>query len=175
MGPLYLIKPDVTYTEQIRLYRQEFLQAGSSMDGCSALERIENPSDWLEQVESLSHKETVPDNWVQCTQFLYVRKSDNRLVGMIQVRHYFNEFLEKFGGNIGYSVRPSERKKGYATKMLQDCLIYCKELGLEKVLITCLDDNVGSRKTILTNNGIYDTTVFEPEKNVNLERYWITL
>lgn len=141
----------------------------------SALERMENPCDWLEQVESLSHKETVPDNWVQCTQFLCVRKSDNRLVGMIQVRHWFNEFLEKFGGNIGYSVRPSERKKGYATKMLQDCLVYCKELGLQKVLITCVDDNVGSRKTILANGGIYDTTVFEPEKNVNLERYWITL
>lgn len=54
MESLYLIKPDVTYAEQIRLYRQEFLQAGSSMDGCSALERIENPSDWLEPEKNVN-------------------------------------------------------------------------------------------------------------------------
>ena len=94
---------------------------------------------------------------------------------MIQVRHYFNEYLEKFGGHIGYSVRPSERRKGYAKKMLKDCLKYCEEINLDKVLITCMDSNVGSRKTILRNGGVYENTVFEPSREVNLERYWITL
>jgi predicted acetyltransferase len=175
MESLFLIKPNSSYLEQIISYRQEFLDADSSMDGSGSLLRMQNPKEWLEQVDSLSRAETVPDNWVQCTQFLYVRESDNKLVGMIQIRHYFNEFLEKFGGNIGYSVRPSERRKGYATKMLRDCLTYCRKLGLKKVLLTCLDDNEGSRKTILANGGIYETTVFESEEKINLERYWVTL
>ncbi|CUX51664.1 GNAT family N-acetyltransferase [Clostridium sp. C105KSO13] len=175
MELLYLEKPGNSYLEQIFSYRQEFLDAGSSMDGTGSLSRTQDPQEWLDQVEALSHKETVPANWVQSTQFLYVRKPDDKLVGMIQVRHYFNEYLKKFGGNIGYSIRPSERKQGYATKMLHDCLPYCKNLGLNKVLITCRDDNEGSRKVILANEGIYDATAFESERKVNLERYWIAL
>lgn len=175
MDEIYLIKPNANYIDQIAEYRKEFLNANSSMDGCGSLSTMENPNDWLNQVELLSKKETVPDNFVQSTQFICVRKKDNRLVGMIQVRHYFNEFLEKFGGHIGYSVRPSERRKGYAKLMLRDCLEYCKEMNMEKVLVTCIDSNVGSRKTILANGGKYESTVFEPDEKVNVERYWITL
>lgn len=175
MDEICLVRPNETYLTQIAEYRKEFLEEGSSLDGCGSLARMEEPQEWLNQVKQLTNKETVPSNWVQSTQFLCIRKSDNRLVGMIQVRHYFNDFLEKFGGHIGYSVRPSERRKGYAKQMLKDCLKYCKEINLEKVLLTCLDTNEGSRKTILRNGGIYESTVIEPEDKVNLERYWIVL
>ena len=172
---LHLVIPNAAYLEQISSYRQEFLDKGSSMDGCGSLRRLKNPNDWLTEAVLLSRKETVPTNWVQSTQFMCIRESEDKLVGMIQVRHYFNDYLQKFGGNIGYSVRPSERRKGYAKKMLHDCLPYCKELGLKKILIACLADNEGSRKTILANSGEYESTVFEPEEKVYLERYWITL
>ena len=175
MEEIYLIKPTKEYMEQIADYRKEFVDENSSMDGCGSLSRMEDPKEWLEQVDLLSKKETVPEEWVQSTQFLCIRKEDNRIVGMIQVRHYFNEYLEKFGGHIGYSVRPSERRKGYAKRMLRDSLKYCKEIDLGKVLITCRDTNTGSRKTILRNGGVYEKTVFEPSREVNLERYWITL
>lgn len=175
MELLYLEKPENSHLEQIVSYRQEFLDAGSSMDGTGSLVDMQDPQEWMDQVEALSHRETLPANWVQSTQFLYVREADDKLVGMIQVRHYFNEYLKKFGGNIGYSIRPLERKQGYATKMLRDCLPYCKNLGLNKVLITCREDNEGSRKVILANEGDYETTVFEPERKVSLERYWIAL
>lgn len=59
--------------------------------------------------------------------------------------------------------------------MLHDFLPYCREIGLSKVLITCLTENEGSRRTILKNGGVYESTVYDPEKNVHLERYWITL
>ena len=94
---------------------------------------------------------------------------------MFQIRHYFNAYLEKYGGHIGYSVAPSERRKGYASQMLKLALPKCKELGIDKVLITCIEDNIGSRKTILANGGVYESSVYEPDEKINLERYWIDL
>ena len=92
---------------------------------------------------------------------------------MIQVRHYFNDYLSRFGGHIGYSVKPDERRKGYATSMLKAILPYCKDLGLDKILITCIDDNIGSEKVILNNGGVYESTVNEPDMKRNLKRFWI--
>ena len=92
---------------------------------------------------------------------------------MIQIRHCFNEFLEKYAGHIGYSVCPSERRKGYATQMLGLVLPECKKLGINRVLISCVKGNEGSRRTILKNGGVYESTVFEPGEGVHLERYWI--
>lgn len=175
MDELILIKPDMTYVEEIASYRKEFLEAGSSMDGCGSLRRHSDPRDWLAYNDLLENRETVPESMVQSSQFIYVRKPENRIVGMIQIRHYFNEYLEKYGGHIGYSVRPSERRKGYATRMLHAFLPYCREIGLSKVLITCLSDNEGSRRTILKNGGVYESTAFEPKEKKHLERYWITL
>lgn len=94
---------------------------------------------------------------------------------MIQVRHYFNDFLSMFGGHIGYSIKPCERRKGYATSMLKAILLYCKDLGLDKILITCIDGNIGSEKAILNNGGVYESTVCEQDRNRNLKRFWIQL
>jgi predicted acetyltransferase len=94
---------------------------------------------------------------------------------MLQVRHRLNDFLEKYGGHIGYSVRPSERRRGYAKEMLKMALPFCRQIGIDKILITCIDGNIGSEKTILANGGVYETTVHEPNENVDLKRYWIAL
>ena len=94
---------------------------------------------------------------------------------MLQVRHCFNCFLEKYGGHIGYSIRPSERKKGYAKEMLRQTLPFCKEIGLKKVLITCIDGNIASEKVILANGGVYESTITEPSTGVRLKRFWIHL
>ena len=176
MELIKLIVPTEEYLDQVWAYRRECREADSSMDGCGPLRSSESKEQWLAHVRAYMDPATVPEGKVQATQFLAFRESDGKLVAMIQIRHYFNEYLEKYAGHIGYSVRPDERRKGYGTEQLRLALTFCKEeLGLDRVLITCFDTNEASRRTILANGGVYESTVHEPDKDVDLERYWITL
>ena len=176
MDTIKLALPSEAYLDQVWAYRQECFTGDSSMDGCGPLRYNESAAQWLTDVRAYADPATVPEGKVQATQFLSVRESDGRLVGMIQVRHYFNDYLEQFGGHIGYSVRPDERRKGYAREQLRLALSYCRgTLGLDRVLITCNTSNEGSRRTILSAGGVYENTVHEPDRNVDRERYWITL
>ncbi len=175
MEEFILMRPSSEYASQIVEYRQEFLDAGDSMDGTGPLRRFENPEDYIKTCAEYEDPEKVPSHLVPATQFVFIRKNDNRLVGMLQVRHCFNDYLEKYAGHIGYSVRLSERRKGYAKEMLRMALPFCREIGLDKVLITCLNGNVGSEKTILANGGVYESTVHEPNSDRNLKRFWIEL
>ena len=170
-----LIEPSIEYDEQIQAYRREFLEICGYMDGCGSLKHFDRTQDWIDQVEALKDAATTPLKLVPCTQYLYVREEDQKIVGVIQIRHTLNEYLETYGGHIGYSVAPSERRKGYATQMLHLVLPECKKLGINKVLITCLQDNEASKKVILHNGGVYESTVYEADKGVYLERFWIDL
>ena len=169
-----LREPTAEMAPEIAAFRQEMLAAGSSMDGCGSLSRMEDPAQWLAHVESLRREETCSPQWVPSTQFVALSPA-GRLLGVIRVRRRFNDFLERYGGHIGYTVRPSQRRKGVAKEMLRQALAYCREIGLTRVLITCLEENEASRRTILANGGVYESTVFEPQEQVRLQRYWITL
>jgi len=171
-----LMKPDESYAEEIRSYRQEMLLAGSSMDGTSVLKRMENPLEWLKYIAEREQSEFVSEGRVPASQFILVDPENKRILGMVQVRHYLNEYLRNFAGHIGYSVRPTERRKGYARKMLKLALKFCKEeLHLERVLVSCLVDNEPSRRTILSCGGVFEEKVYEHIEGVWLEKYWITL
>lgn len=107
---------------------------------------------------------------------IYFLMNDDRIIGYLSIRHNIdNEFLSRIGGHIGYGVRPSERRKGYATKLLSLALEKCDELGLENVLVTCKKDNIGSAKTIENNCGVLEETIFVPEENCNFKKYWINV
>ena len=106
----------------------------------------------------------------------YFLMNGNRILGSISIRHNLeDEMLRKFGGHIGYNKRTSERRNGFATLMLSLALEKCEELGLEDVMITCKEDNIGSAKTIENNCGVLKEIVFIPEENCNFKKYWINV
>lgn len=84
-------------------------------------------------------------------------KDDDKILGVINIRHRLNDHLKNIGGHIGYGVRPSERRKGYATGMLRMALDIACEMGIKSVLITCDKDNYASARTIIRNGGILDS------------------
>ena len=175
MEELILIEPTIKYDKQIQAFRHEFLFPGLSIHGEGSLMRFNNTADWLAYLETYKQPETVPSGRVPATQYIFVRESDLKTVGVIQIRHYLNEANAIHGGHIGYSICTSERHRGYATLMRWQALPKCKDLGLKRVLITCLQDNAGSRKTILNNGGVYESTVYVAETNSFFERYWIEI
>lgn len=100
-----------------------------------------------------------------------------KFIGEISIRHYLNDALKTIGGHIGYGIRCSEWGKGFGTKILKLGLKKAKLMGLEKVLITCNDDNYGSAKVIENNGGVLENILeIENEgKTIRKRRYWIEL
>lgn len=101
---------------------------------------------------------------------------DGKIIGRASIRHELNDHLMKLGGHIGYAVATKYRNKGYATEILKKSLEYCRDvLKLDKVLVTCDDDNFGSIKTIEKNGGVYENKILNEGKNTFTNRYWIKL
>lgn len=161
--------------EEIAAYRDAMLAAGDSLDGCSALERYATVERWLAHVRELESPQTCPKHLVTATLYAAVRQSDGRIVGMLDLRHRLNDFLAEYGGHIGYSVRPDERRKGYAKRMLALALPEARRLGIDRVLITCDEDNEASRRTILSNGGVFDRNTWLEDEKQTVSRYWIDL
>lgn len=173
MDKIILVKPDLSYADEIIKYKEESLAESPIINGSAGLDRLSSIEDWLEELNKRSCEDTVPKGLVPSSTYLGVREKDNYIVGMIDIRHYLNEYLTQAGGHIGYGVRKTERNKGYAKQMLKLALEKCKELKIKKVLITCDEDNIASEKVILSANA-----KLEDIRNVdgeNKKRFWIDL
>lgn len=114
------------------------------------------------------------DGKVPSTTFFLLDEERNILLGAVSIRHYLNDHLLQYAGHIGDGIRPSERRKGYATKMIGLALDECRKLGLKRVLMVCEKDNVASAKSIMRNGGVLENEVVD-ENGVVSQRYWIEL
>jgi len=173
MDKIILVKPDLSYADEIIKYKKESLAESPIINGSAGLDRFSSIEIWFEELKKRSCEDTVPKGLVPSSTYLGVREKDNYIVGMIDIRHYLNEYLTQVGGHIGYGVRKTERNKGYAKQMLKLALEKCKELKIKKVLITCDEDNIASEKVILSANA-----KLEDIRNVdgeNKKRFWIDL
>ena len=173
MEKIILVEPDLSYADEIIKYKEESLAESPVINGSAGLDRFSSIEVWLEELKKRSCEDTVPKGLVPSSTYLAVREKDNYIVGMIDIRHYLNEYLTQVGGHIGYGVRKTERNKGYAKQMLKLALEKCKELKIKKVLITCDEDNIASEKVILSANA-----KLEDIRNVdgeNKKRFWIDL
>ena len=163
-------KPCLDDIAEITAFKNEFAADGSSMDGTANLRAV-TAEEWLLYIDRLEKGDI--ENRSRSIQ--YGLFDDNcRLLGLLQIRPELKGYLVDFGGHIGYCVRPSERRKGYAKRMLSEAVEVCKNTGVTDILVTCLESNVASEATILSCGGVYEKTVYDGVNyKANMKRYWI--
>ena len=172
---LKLVKGSYEYKEQIIDMLKEWIDYNENHPEANTSPYAIFRNDYHDFDYYLNHLEykepqegLVPDS----TFFCFDEKR-NLMVGAVNIRHDLNDYLLKYGGHIGDGIRPSERRKGYATEMIRLALEECRKLGLTRVLVTCDKNNIGSAKSIIRNGGILENEVLE--KGVIKQRYWIAL
>jgi predicted acetyltransferase len=129
-------------------------------------------SDYLDDLQAQRRGRRVPPGRVE-SSFL-VADVGGAIVGRSSLRHELNDDLRRNGGHVGYGVRPAHRRRGYATEILRQSLVILRALGVERVLVTCDDDNVGSATVIERCGGVLEDVV--PARSVDdapIRRYWI--
>ena len=178
MTDIYLIEATPEYAEQVWQFRQEIFDCDkdseSQFAGCFSLDEATSAEEWIRCCQLRTSEATCRETGVDVpsTSYFAIRKSDDQLVGIIDLRHHIDHpILGTWGGHCGYTVRPSERGHAYAGEMLRLNLRNAKALGIEKFLITCHSDNTASEKTILANGGIYEKTIVVD--GTEIKRFWI--
>lgn len=151
---LRLIRPTIEDKDRALEFKQEFfIHDEHVINGSEMLDNINSYEDWFASVKKNESEETVHPDWVVTDTFWAVDE-ENDIVGIIDFRHELKGFLVDFG-HSGYSVRPSERRKGYATKMLGLLKQYAKECGLNELQLSVERSNAPSIKTIVSNGGVF--------------------
>lgn len=167
-----LIKPTVAlekeYLDMIREWKQEeeklvpWVLDFDASDFPALIEKLENYSKGI----------NLPEGLVEHTTYWLVN-DQNRVLGAVNIRHRLNEWLLNFSGHIGYGIRPSERRKGYASEALSQALQIAKGMEIDRALVICYKDNIASAKTIMKNGGVQENEI---EKDGRLmQRYWIEI
>ena len=168
-----LVKPSIKYRASFLEAQKEFEKEGR---GEEAFKKLNN--DFPAFIKMLRNQEKgkdLPKGYVPASVYWLVDGS--KFIGKVSIRHKLTPVLRNYGGHIGYEIRPSERKKGYGTKILALSLEESKKLGLKKILITCNETNIGSKKIIEKNGGIFKNKIKADsvDKGRITLRYWINI
>lgn len=179
MEKFYLERPSIERKNDALEYIKEILDNNKSdTDGTNKLKHyINNYEEWIIKIEN-DEKIVPSEESVPSKTYFFIRENDNRIIGMTHIRLTLNKILEDIGGHIGYSIRPSERQKGYNKIQLYLALIECQKNSLDIIMLDCLRDNIGSSKTITSLGGFlvkeeeknfHDETVTIQDYNINID------
>ena len=174
-----LVEPSVEYKDSFIAAVKEFFPDGTTKPRNPdafyerfSIAELESSFDaLLEYARDRREGRNLPEGRVPSTDYWLV--DNGEFIGRVNIRHRLTEHLQEIGGQIGYDIRPSKRRQGYGKKILQLAVQKAKELGVERVRITCDADNVPSRKIIEKNGGVFDSSIPNPENGVDKLRYWI--
>ncbi len=155
--------------------KQEFFDNNEEkIPGSSSLVKYNTFNEWYKIIKNFEDDEYAEKfNMVPAVQYLLKRKADGKLLGFLQIRERLNEKLSDFAGHFGGAIRPSERNKGYSTKMIKLGVKKAKKFGIEKVLISCLDTNFASARSIEKAGGVYEKTFIDEKEKAQYKRFWI--
>ncbi len=168
-----LVLPDVRYKESYLSGLRELQQEGRRPE-FNAEEIEKDFEKHLDVFRDEAAGKNLKEGRVQSAMYWLV--DYGTYLGSVRIAPALNEKLATVGGNIGYEIRPTERKKGYGTLILKLALQKAEEMGLQKVLLTCDVTNEGSRKIIEGNGGVFESTVPNPEiPNIDRARFWVDL
>ncbi|MEF3308406.1 GNAT family N-acetyltransferase [Paenibacillus sp. GYB004] len=169
-----LVKPTAEYEKRYNEFYEDWVRSGEDIVPW-VVEK--DPSDFAAMLEFLysqdSEEKLTEEGWVPHSTY-WLLNEEQELVGAVNIRHRLNPKLLRSGGHIGYGIRPSRRRKGYATALLSLALLKTKELGVDQALVVCDRDNAGSERTILKNGGVFESEHVEENGNM-VKRFWISL
>ena len=179
MDRFYFEKPSLIRKKEIIEYLDEFVEYGSDINGSGSLDKIyegytfEEALDRCLKMEDEDYAKSV--NRCPGKTFLLIREDDNRIVGSINVRWDLNEDMLNFGGHIGYGIRPTERRKGYNKINLYMGIIEAQKVGLDRIMVDCAVNNLGSDKTLKALGGRLERTEIDPSDGALTNVYWFNV
>ncbi len=170
--------PNKEYEQKAVEFIQEFHEYHSPINGTGGLDRFLEKAtyqDWLLKIEADRDIANIPENRVPAYTYFYIREDDDKIIGMINIRLALNDFLRKEGGHIGYCIRPTERRKGYGTRMLMEALMFLKPIGLTNIILTCGKENIASACVIKNCGGVLEDEFYSNTFNQVIQRYRICM
>jgi len=172
MDKLKLTEPKIVLEKEYNEMIEDWKQTGEKLVPFVLNYDSTDFQKYIDQLRGFEKGAEIPETFVPHSTHWLIN-SNNKVLGVVSIRHRLTDNLLIEGGHIGYGIRPSERRKGHATKILELALNEAKKLGIKRALVTCDKDNIGSRKTILTNGGeFYRENLYEGRK---VQAYWIKI
>ena len=171
-----LVFPSLHYKEKAVQFINEFYEYDSEINGSGGLDRYLKEStyeEWLKKVLADIDIANVLQSRVPALTYFYIREEDDKILGMINMRLALNEFLKREGGHIGYCIRPTERRKHYATDMLNDALKVFDTLGIKEIILTCDKSNIASAGVIKNCNGELVAEFYSDTFKEEIQKYVI--